>query len=77
MLSKRLWRLAEIGLSRLRRQYERAEGASMNSIPVAQIAEPLVVSPRTVNPYLRAIYSKLDVTTRTAAARVAVEHKTV
>jgi ATP/maltotriose-dependent transcriptional regulator MalT len=39
----------------------------------AQIAETLVVSTRTVNAHLRSIYSKLDVTTRTAAVRAAQE----
>jgi predicted ATPase/DNA-binding CsgD family transcriptional regulator len=38
-----------------------------------QIAERLVVSKRTVNAHLRSIYSKLDVTTRTAATRLALE----
>jgi DNA-binding CsgD family transcriptional regulator/tetratricopeptide (TPR) repeat protein len=41
----------------------------------AQIAETLVISPRTVNGHLRSIYSKLDVTNRTAAARYAAEFK--
>jgi ATP/maltotriose-dependent transcriptional regulator MalT len=40
-----------------------------------QIAETLVISTRTVNAHLRSIYGKLDVTTRTAAARIAIEHK--
>lgn len=38
-----------------------------------QIAERLSVSRRTVNAHLRSIYGKLDVSTRTAAARVALE----
>jgi non-specific serine/threonine protein kinase len=40
----------------------------------AQIAEKLVVSPTTVNAHLRNIYRKLDLTSRAAAVRFAVEH---
>jgi predicted ATPase/DNA-binding CsgD family transcriptional regulator len=40
----------------------------------AQIAEALVVSPRTVHAHLRNIYGKLGVNTRTAATRLALEH---
>lgn len=38
-------------------------------LPDAEIAQRLVVSVRTVHAHLRSIYSKLDVTSRTAAAR--------
>jgi len=41
----------------------------------AQIAEILVISPRTVNAHLRSIYSKLGITSRNAATRYAIEHR--
>jgi predicted ATPase/DNA-binding CsgD family transcriptional regulator len=40
----------------------------------AQIAEALVISPRTVNAHLRSIYNKLDITSRNAATYFALEH---
>jgi DNA-binding CsgD family transcriptional regulator len=40
----------------------------------AQIAEHLVISPRTASSHLSSIYSKLGVSSRTAAARFAIEH---
>jgi DNA-binding NarL/FixJ family response regulator len=40
----------------------------------AQIAELLVISPRTVNAHLRSIYSKLNITSRHAATHFALEH---
>jgi DNA-binding NarL/FixJ family response regulator len=43
----------------------------------AQVARELVVSPNTVNVHLYSIYSKLGVTSRTAAARFAVDNKIV
>ncbi|MCC6165962.1 MAG: hypothetical protein IT329_01930 [Caldilineaceae bacterium] len=43
----------------------------------AQIAETLVISRRTVNGHLTSIYSKLDVTSRMAAARFAQDHSLV
>lgn len=39
----------------------------------AQVAEQLVISPRTVNFHLTSIYSKLEVSSRTAATRYAME----
>ncbi len=41
----------------------------------AQIAEQLVISPRTVNNHLTSIYSKIQVSSRSAATRYAMEHQ--
>ncbi len=43
----------------------------------AQMADQLVISPRTVNWHLTAIYSKLRVSSRSAATRYALEHHLV
>jgi DNA-binding NarL/FixJ family response regulator len=40
----------------------------------AEVAERLVVSPRTIHSHLRSIYRKLELGSRGAAARYAVEH---
>jgi DNA-binding CsgD family transcriptional regulator len=40
----------------------------------AQIAEQLVISPRTVNNHLTSIYSRIQVSSRSAATRYAIEH---
>jgi DNA-binding NarL/FixJ family response regulator len=39
-----------------------------------QIAEKLILSPRTVHAHISSIYSKLGVTSRSAATRFAMEH---
>ncbi|MGH2603667.1 MAG: helix-turn-helix domain-containing protein, partial [Dehalococcoidia bacterium] len=39
-----------------------------------QIADALFISPRTINAHLTRIYRKIDVTSRTAAARYAYAH---
>ena len=43
----------------------------------AQVAERLVISRRTVNWHLTAIYSKIQVSSRGAATRYAIEHKLI
>lgn len=43
----------------------------------AQIAEQLVVSPRTVSNHLTSIYRKIQVSSRSAATRYALEHHLV
>ena len=43
----------------------------------AHIAEQLVISPRTVNGHLRSIYNKINVTSRSAATRYAVDQNLV
>jgi DNA-binding NarL/FixJ family response regulator len=43
----------------------------------AQIAEQLVISPRTVNNHLTSIYGKIRVSSRSAATRYAIEHQFV
>ena len=43
----------------------------------AQVAEHLVISRRTVNWHLTSIYSKLQVSSRSAATRYAIEQKLV
>ncbi len=42
-----------------------------------QVAEQLVISPRTVNSHLASIYGKIGVSSRSAATRYAMEHHLV
>ena len=44
---------------------------------VAEIAERLVISPRTVTTHITTIYRKIQVSTRSAATRYAIEHKLI
>ena len=43
----------------------------------AQVAEQLIISSRTVNTHLTAIYGKIKVFSRSAATRYAMEHQLV
>lgn len=42
-----------------------------------QVAEQLIISPRTVDSHLTSIYSKIGVSTRSAATRYALDHHLV
>ena len=43
-------------------------------LTIAQIAEQLIISFHTANAHVRSIYNKLEVTSRSAATRYAIEH---
>jgi predicted ATPase/DNA-binding CsgD family transcriptional regulator len=45
-----------------------------NGLTNAQIAQKLVISTRTVNAHMRSIYNKLEISSRTAATRFAIDH---
>ena len=46
-------------------------------LTTTHIAEQLMISPRTADAHLRSIYSKLEVTSRAAATRAAIEHQLI
>ncbi len=46
-------------------------------LTTTQIAQQLILSPRTAEAHLRSIYGKLEVTSRAAATRAAIEHQLV
>jgi len=46
-------------------------------LPDAQVADRLVLSPRTVQGHLRSIYTRIAVNSRSAATRYAVDHKLI
>jgi DNA-binding NarL/FixJ family response regulator len=46
-------------------------------LTTTQIAQQLIMSPRTADAHLRSIYSKLEVSSRAAATRSALEHELV
>ncbi|MDQ6694698.1 MAG: tetratricopeptide repeat protein [Chloroflexota bacterium] len=50
-------------------------GLLANGLTDAQIAERLYLSARTVQAHVRSIYSKLNINTRSAATRYALEHR--
>ena len=48
--------------------------AGSDGLPDLQIADKLILSPRTVHAHISSIYSKLSITSRSAATRYAIEH---
>ena len=46
-------------------------------LTTAQVAEQLIISPRTVNTHLTTIYGKIGVSSRSAATRYAIDHHLV
>jgi DNA-binding NarL/FixJ family response regulator len=59
-----------------KREYEVLQ-ALAQGLHNAQIAEQLSITRTTVNSYLRSIYSKVGVTSRTGAVRYALDHKMI
>jgi DNA-binding CsgD family transcriptional regulator len=46
-------------------------------LTTTHIAEQLMISPRTADAHVRSIYRKLEVTSRAAATRAAIEHQLI
>jgi DNA-binding CsgD family transcriptional regulator len=65
---------AEAGLQQLTRRELEVLRLVAEGLTTPQVAKRLVLSVRTVENHLRSIYGKLDVSTRAAATRIAVEH---
>jgi DNA-binding NarL/FixJ family response regulator len=65
---------AEPALQQLTRRELEVLRLVAEGLTTPQIAERLVLSTRTVENHLRSIFGKLDVSTRAAATRIAVEH---
>ena len=63
-----------IALTTREREVLRLLAAGLTS---AQIAERLSITVLTVNTHIRSIYSKLEVKSRSAATRYAIDHKLV
>jgi predicted ATPase/DNA-binding CsgD family transcriptional regulator len=64
-------RAREYGLTPRQAEVLRLVAAGLTD---AQVAEKLVISPRTVGKHLQSIYSKLDLPSRSAATRWAIKH---
>ena len=64
-------RVSAQGLTPREREVLQAAAAGASN---KEVAEMLVISPQTVMVHLRSIYRKLNVTSRTAASRWAVEN---
>jgi predicted ATPase/DNA-binding CsgD family transcriptional regulator len=62
---------ADVGLTPREREVLRLVATGLTN---AQVAERLIITPRTVNAHLTAIYSKLGVQSRAGAIRYALEH---
>ena len=52
-------------------------GLLTHGLTYAQIGDALAISPRTVDAHVRAIFGKLNVRSRSAATRVAVQRRLV
>ena len=63
-----------MGLSRREAEILKLVAAGLSN---PEIGQKLVISPRTVDAHLRSIFAKIEVTSRSAATRFAMEHNLV